>query len=64
MTILDMDDRFGVLAVPAEDKFGDEAVEVVLELGGLVGAVDDPAVILGIDVGLGTQLKSEILDDV
>lgn len=63
-SILDVDDRFGVLAGSAEDELFDEAVEVVLELGGIVGAVDDPTVVLGVDVGLSAELETKVLDDV
>jgi len=55
---------FGVTAFAAEDELGDEAVEVVLELGGFVGTVDDPAVVGGVDVGLSTELEAEVFDDI
>ena len=29
-----------------------------------MGAVDDPAIVFGIDVGLRTKLKAEVLDDI
>ena len=64
VTILDVDVGLGVLALLAENKLVDEAIEVVLELGRIVSAVDDPAVVLGIHVGLGTQFEAKVLDDV
>ena len=62
--VLDVHDGLGVLAFLAEDELGDEAVEVVLELAGVVGAVDDPAVVSRVGVGLGTQLEAKVLDDI
>lgn len=64
VAVLDVDVGFGVLALLAEDKLGNETVEIVLELAGVVGAVDDPAVVVGVCVGLGSEFKAEILDDV
>src|ERR1700754_1217800 len=64
MAILDDNISLGILALLAKDKFVDEAVEVVLQLGRLMGTVDDPAVILGVHVGLSTEFEPEVLDDV
>jgi len=64
VTVLDMDNGFWVLAVLAQNESVDETIEVVLKLGGLVGTVDDPAVILGVNVGLGTQFETKVLDQV
>ena len=64
VAILAVDDSLGVLAVLAKNELVDEAVKVVLELGGLVGAVDNPSVILGVNVGLGTELETKVLDDI
>lgn len=64
VAILDDVLGLGVLALLAENEFVDEAVEVLLELGSVVGAVDDPTVVLGVDVGLSTELEPEVLDDV
>lgn len=64
VAILAVDDGLGVLAVLAQDKLVDEAIEMVLQLGGLVSAVDDPAVILRVDVGLGAKLEAKVLDDI
>lgn len=64
MAIFDVDVGFGVLALFAKDEFGDEAIKVILELGSLVGAVDDPAIVAGIDVRLSAQLEAEVLNDV
>ena len=59
------DDRvcFWVLALLAEDKLGDVAMQIVLELRCLMGTVDDPAVVGWIGIGLGPKLESEIFDD-
>jgi hypothetical protein len=59
-----MDLGFGVLAFLAQNELCDETIEVVLELGSFVGTVDDPAVVCWIAVGLGTQLKPEVFDDI
>jgi len=64
VAILAVDDSLGVLAVLAQDELVDEAVKVVLELGGLVSAVDNPAVILRVDVCLGAKLEAKVLDDI
>ena len=55
---------FGVQALLAENKLLDEAIEELLQLASLVGTVDDPSVVLGVGVGLGTKLKGKVLDDV
>ena len=62
--VLDANNSLGILATSAEDELVDEAVEVVLQLGSLMGSVDDPAVILGVVGGLGTEFETEVLDDV
>jgi hypothetical protein len=62
--VLDANNSLGVLAASAEDKLVDEAVEVVLQLRGFVGTVDDPAIILGVVGGLSTEFETEVLDDV
>jgi hypothetical protein len=62
--ILDANNSFGILATSAEDELVDETVEVILQLRSLVGSVDDPAVILGVVGGLGTEFETEVLDDV
>lgn len=62
--VLDANNSLGVLATSAEDELVDEAVEVVLQLGSLVGSVDDPSVVLGVVGGLGTEFETEVLDDV
>lgn len=64
VAIFDVDVGFGVLALFAKDELGDEAIKVILELGSLVGAVDDPAIVAGIDVRLSAQLEAEVLDNV
>ncbi|KAI6757338.1 hypothetical protein HG531_003163 [Fusarium graminearum] len=64
VVILDHNIGLGVLALFAENKLVDEAIEVILELGGIVGTVDDPTVVLGVNVGLSTKFETEVLDDV
>jgi hypothetical protein len=64
VAVLDVDFGLGVLALLTQNELGDEAVEVVLELARIVGAVDDPAVVVGAGVGLGSQLEAKVLDDV
>jgi hypothetical protein len=64
VAVLDVDFGLGVLALLTKNELGDEAVEVVLELARIVGAVDDPAVVVGAGVGLGSQLEAKVLDDV
>src|ERR1700680_4957057 len=44
-TILDDHIGFRILALLAKNKFIDESVQIVLELRGLVGTIDDPAVV-------------------
>ena len=48
----------------AEDESIDEAVKIILELGSLMGAVDDPTIIGRVGVGLSTKLKAEVFDDI
>lgn len=62
--IFDDDIGLRVLAFLAEDEFVDEAIEMVLQLGSIVGAVDDPTVVLGVNVGLSTKLETKVLDDI
>jgi hypothetical protein len=64
VAILDLDFGLRVFAVLAEDELGDEAVQGVLELGGFVGAVDDPAVIGSAIIGLSAKFETEVFDDV
>jgi len=59
-----LDIGLGILAFLAQDKLADKAVEVVLEFIGFVGAVDDPAVVGRIRVGLGTKFKAKVFDDI
>jgi hypothetical protein len=63
MAILDDNVGLWVLTFFAEDKLVDEAIEMVLKLGCVMSTVDDPSVILGVHISLGTQLKTEVLDD-
>ena len=62
--ILQDDVGLGVLALLAENESGDEAIQMFLELGGLVGTVDDPAIVGRIGVRLSAQFESKVLDDV
>ncbi len=62
--ILDLDVCFRVLAFLAENESGDEAIKIVLELGSLVSSIDDPTIVVGIRVGLGTKLEAKILDNI
>lgn len=64
VAVVDVDIGLGVLAVLAEHKVLDKPIEQLLELASLVGAVDDPAVVGRINVGLGTQLEAEVLDEI
>ena len=64
MAILDVDIRLGILAFLAENKSGDEPVEVILEFVGVMGTVDDPAVVIGVVVCLRSEFETKILDDI
>ena len=64
VAVFDLDDGLGVFAGSAEDELVDEAIQVILELVGVVGTVDDPTVIRRVDVGLGTEFEAEILDEI
>lgn len=64
VTILDVDDSLRVFALVAKNELLDEDVEKVLELARLVSTIDDPTIILGVDVGLGAELEAEELDQV
>jgi hypothetical protein len=62
--ILDVDLGFGILALLAQNKLGNESIKIVLQFIGLVGSVDDPAIISRVGVGLSAKFKSEVLDDI
>lgn len=62
--ILGEDLGFRVFALLAQHELRDEAVEVVLEFACIVGTVDNPAVIGGLCVRLGTKFETEVLDDI
>ncbi|KUI56281.1 hypothetical protein VP1G_10837 [Cytospora mali] len=64
MAIVDVDDSLGILALVAENKLLDEDIKKVLELARLMSTVDDPAIILGVNVGLSTKFETEELDQV
>jgi hypothetical protein len=62
MTVLD--DYFGlrVLAFLAENELINEAIKVILQLRGLVGTVDDPTIVGGVGIGLGSEFEAEVFD--
>lgn len=64
VTILDADDGLRVLAVFAKDELGDVTIKIVLQLAGFVSTVDDPAIVLWVDVRLSTKFEAKVLDDV
>ncbi|KAI6751204.1 hypothetical protein HG530_014118 [Fusarium avenaceum] len=64
MVILDDNIGLRILALLAENELVDEAIKMVLELGSIVSTVDDPTVVLGVNVGLSTKLETEVLDDI
>lgn len=64
VAILDVDDSLRVLAVLAKNELADEAVEVVLKLARVVSTIDNPAIVLGVDVGLSAKLETKVLDDI
>lgn len=51
----------GIVAGGAEDVLLDETVENLLQLVGVVLSVDDVALVLHVEVGLCTELASEVL---
>jgi len=55
---------FRVATFLTKNELGDETIEIVLELGGFVGAVDDPAVVGGVGVGLSAELETKVFNDV
>ena len=62
--VLDDDVGFGILALLAEHKFGDESIQMVLELGCFMGSVDDPAIVCWVRVRLGAKFEAKVLDEV
>lgn len=56
--------RLGVVALGAQDVLADEAVEQVLQLGRVVRAVDDEALVLVVELGLSAELAAEELGGV
>ena len=62
-SILDVDLGLGVFAVPAENELVDEAVQIVLELGSFMRAVDDPPIVGRIGVGLRPEFETKVFDD-
>lgn len=64
LAILDIDHSLRVLAFLAQHELVDETVQIILQLASLVGAIDDPAIILGVDVGLGAKLEAEVFDHI
>jgi hypothetical protein len=61
-SILDHYVGFGILAFLAENEFVYEAIEVILQLGGLVGTVDDPTIVSRVRIGLSSEFETEIFD--
>lgn len=61
LLVVRLDNGLRILAVLAQDELLDEAIEHVLQLGGVVRAVHDVAVILEIKLGLCPELASEKL---
>ena len=64
IAVLDLDVGLGIFTFLAKHEFGDEAIEVVLELGGLVRTVDDPAIVCWIIVGLSPKLETKIFNNI
>ncbi len=64
MPILDLRVRLWILAFLAENELGYVPIEISLKLGGFVGAVDDPAIVSRIGVGLRAELETEVFDDI
>ena len=62
--VLDDDVGFRILALLAEHEFGDESIQMVLELGCFMGSVDDPAIVCWVRVRLGAKFKAKVLDKV
>ena len=62
--IFDDDGCLRVLARLAKNKLGDEAIQRILQFGCFMGSVDDPTVILWIGIGLRTQFKPKVLDQI
>lgn len=56
-----LEHRLGVLALLAEDELADESVKKVLELVRVVGAVDDVALVLEVELSLGAELAAKVL---
>lgn len=63
-SILDDNIGLGVLAFLAENKLVDEAIKIILKLGGLMSTVDDPAIIGRVGVGLSSELEPEVLNNI
>jgi hypothetical protein len=54
----------GVLALSTKNKSVDEAVERVLELGSVVGSVDDVPVVGRLGSDLGSELETEVFNNI
>lgn len=61
MTYIGGEYSLGIFTLRAKNKTFDESVQKILKLSCVVGAIDDVAVILGVKLGLGTQLASKVL---
>lgn len=61
--LLGVDQQLGlrIVAVRAQHVLPDEAIEQILQLRGVVAAVDDETLVLEVKLGLGTELAAEEL---
>lgn len=50
---------FGIVTFGTQHKLANESVQHVLQLARFVRPVDDEAVVLGVKLGLGTQLTTK-----
>lgn len=62
--LVDNDVGLGVAAGRAQNELLDKAVQQLLQLGGIVGAVDNVAVGLLVALDLGAELTSKVLGGV
>uniref|UniRef100_A0A0E9XQM4 Uncharacterized protein n=1 Tax=Anguilla anguilla TaxID=7936 RepID=A0A0E9XQM4_ANGAN len=58
---IDMQVSFWIVTLRTQHKFSDETIQHVLQFVRLVRSIDNVAVILGIKLGLGTQLTAKKL---
>ena len=62
--ILDLHFGLGVLALFAQDKLADEAIQIILKLGSIMSTIDNPTIIRWVIVGLSAKFKTKVLDDI